>query len=61
MYGEMSHAVCEATSGDNYEEVFVLPLRFTSELIQPFLAPGCREHVGGNLGVLWAMLMSCQP
>lgn len=37
MCGDMSHAVHEATSGNNYEEVFVLLLQFTSELIQPFL------------------------
>ena len=50
-YGDMSHAVREATSGDNYE-VFALALQFTSELIQPFLAPGHRECTGDSQGML---------
>lgn len=60
VWGGMSHAVREATSGDNCEEAFVLSLQLTSELIQPFLAPGHGERTGDNLGVLWAVLMSCQ-
>lgn len=48
----MSHAVPEATPGDNCEEVFVLSLQLTSELIQPFLAPDHWEYTGDSLGML---------
>lgn len=56
MCGEMSHAVHEATSGNNYEEVFVLSLQFTSELIQPFSYP-----VIGSAGeTAWGCCGQCQ-
>lgn len=53
MWGEMSRAVHEATSGNNYEEVFVLSLQFISELIQPFsylVIGSARETAWGCCG-----------